>query len=100
MLIMTGYPCPSCGMTTAFAHAVRGQLVRAFLAQPAGLALALATGVGAVLAGYVLITGSWPRLGVAGPSPFVLFLGLLVLLVGAWAFKIGYGLARGELPYR
>ncbi len=37
-----GLPCPSCGMTTAFALTVRGRWVAAFDAQPAGLALCLA----------------------------------------------------------
>ena len=37
-----GIPCPSCGMTTAFAHAARGDLLGSFLVQPAGAILALA----------------------------------------------------------
>jgi hypothetical protein len=41
---VTGRPCPSCGMTTAFAWFVRGGLVRAWWANPAGLLLA-ASGV-------------------------------------------------------
>jgi len=32
----TGYPCPTCGMTTAFAHVVRGHIAKAFGVQPAG----------------------------------------------------------------
>lgn len=36
----TGRPCPSCGMTTAFAWAVRGRLDRAIVANPAGGLLA------------------------------------------------------------
>lgn len=37
---VTGRPCPSCGMTTAFAWAVRGRLDRAWRANPAGCLLA------------------------------------------------------------
>jgi hypothetical protein len=33
---MTGYRCPSCGMTTAFAWTVRGRPDRAWRANPAG----------------------------------------------------------------
>lgn len=34
--VVTGLPCPGCGMTTAFAHAIRGQLVDAVRANPFG----------------------------------------------------------------
>jgi hypothetical protein len=39
---VTGRPCPSCGMTTAFAWTVRGRLGRAWGANPGGAVLALA----------------------------------------------------------
>jgi hypothetical protein len=35
-----GVPCPTCGMTTAWAHAVRGQVVEAFRASAGGTFLA------------------------------------------------------------
>ena len=100
MLVTTGLPCPTCGMTTAFAFAVRGRLIRAFLAQPAGLALALATMACALGAGWVLVTGRVPGLRLPILSPYRLFLGLLVLLLGSWAFKIALGLLTGTLPDR
>ena len=37
-------PCPTCGMTTAFAYATHGRLADAFVAQPFGLLMALGTG--------------------------------------------------------
>jgi hypothetical protein len=37
---VTGYRCPSCGMTTAFAWIVRGRFDRAWQANPAGSLLA------------------------------------------------------------
>lgn len=60
MIIVTGYPCPTCGMTTAFAHTVRGQWYRAFMAQPAGFVAALGTIAAAVVAVWALATGRWP----------------------------------------
>jgi hypothetical protein len=39
-LATTGYPCPSCGMTTAFAWFARGRPDRAWRANPAGSLLA------------------------------------------------------------
>lgn len=99
-LVVYGYPCPTCGMTTAFAHAVRGRWWRALLAQPAGFVLALGTMVATLLSMVVLFTGRWP----IGPrvvvSPHWLFLGLLVLLIGSWAFKLAVGLLNHTWPLR
>ena len=38
-LFLTGSPCPGCGLTTAFAHGIRGQWSMAASANPLGLAL-------------------------------------------------------------
>lgn len=99
MLITTGLPCPTCGMTTAFAYTVRGRFVRAFLAQPAGFLVALAVAGCALGAGWVLLTGRMPAIWLPIVTPYRLFFGLLVLLLGSWAFKIVIGLLTGTLPY-
>jgi hypothetical protein len=98
MLVTTGLPCPTCGMTTAFAYAVRGRLFRAFLAQPAGLLLALATAAAGLGAAWTVVTGRMPPVRMPFIMPYRLFFGLLVLLLGSWAFKIVVGLASGTLP--
>ena len=98
MLIQTGLPCPTCGMTTAFAHTVRGQWLRASWAQPAGFILALATIACAVVAGWVLVTGRWPVVSFMWLTPFRLFTALLILLLGGWGFKLITGLLDGSLP--
>lgn len=38
-LLLTGSPCPGCGLTTAFAHGIRGNWAFAAAANPLGLAL-------------------------------------------------------------
>ena len=38
-LVFTGYPCPGCGLTTAFAHMVRLEVVGAARANPFGILL-------------------------------------------------------------
>src|SRR5688572_4765367 len=53
--------CPTCGMTTAFAHAADGNLLGSFLAQPMGCVLALVTAMALLVSVYVAVTGS--RLG-------------------------------------
>lgn len=41
--VFTGYPCPGCGLTTAFAHMVRLELHGAWTANPFGIPLFLST---------------------------------------------------------
>ncbi len=87
-LYTTGLPCPTCGMTTAFAYAVRGHLLQAVVAQPAGAALAGLTFVLAGVAGVVLVTGrrieiNWYRI-----NPMYVLVTAIVLFVGSWALKI------------
>jgi hypothetical protein len=42
-LVFTGYPCPGCGLTTAFAHMIRLEVSSAWHANPFGIALFLAS---------------------------------------------------------
>lgn len=98
MMVLTGYPCPTCGMTTAFAHVVRGELISAFHAQPAGLVLALGTIFAAGISLGVLITGkvwavNWYRV-----SPARVTLVIMLLLAFGWAYKVGTGVLAGTLP--
>lgn len=97
-LTMTGYPCPTCGMTTAFAHTVRGRWGKAIRSQAAGFLLALATAavtgaaVGAVTTGrYPVI--NWYRIN---PTHFVWW--VAGTLIAAWAITIALGLLDGTLP--
>ncbi len=100
LVVMTGLPCPTCGMTTAFAHAARAQFAAAWLAQPAGLALALgvmAVGVGSL---YSAVSGRSVRW--RGPRWSAARIGLaaVLLLFGGWGFKLLSGLWSGTLPAR
>ena len=59
-LLLTGSPCPGCGLTTAFAYAIRGHWSLAATSNPLGLALFVAVclciplGVTAALRGWSL----------------------------------------------
>jgi hypothetical protein len=83
-----GIPCITCGMTTSFAHAVRGQWLRALEAQPAGFLLA-------ILCAMAVVIGAWSAL--AGQPVHRLLRPLArgrtaivatALLVTAWGWKI------------
>jgi hypothetical protein len=58
--LLTGSPCPGCGLTTAFAHGIRGHWALAASANPLGLALfvvvclSIPLGVTAALRGWSL----------------------------------------------
>jgi hypothetical protein len=53
-----GIACPSCGMTTSFSLAARGQLIDSFVNQPMGFLLAVATASATVSALFVAATGA------------------------------------------
>lgn len=59
--LATGTPCPTCGMTTAFAHVANRAPVAGFVTQPFGAALALVASVGFWGCAHVALFGS--RLG-------------------------------------
>jgi hypothetical protein len=100
MLLVTGLPCPTCGMTTAFAYTVRGYWPQAAWAQPAGFVLALATIAATGLGAWMLVRGRWPAWQPYPNTSLRLFIGMLVLLIGGWFFKIAAGLTDGSLPVR
>lgn len=100
MLIVTGQPCPTCGMTTAFAHFVRGQWGRALWVQPAGFVLALATAAAVPVAGWAVVRGRWPRPINRRIEPTWVFFALLAVILAGWAFKMVAGRIDGTLPYR
>jgi hypothetical protein len=100
MLLTTGFPCPACGMTTAFAHTVRLQWAQAFWAQPAGFVLALGTVAACVTASWTLLTGRTVRLPWWDVTPFWLIVIVLVILLGGWLCKIALGLWSQALPVR
>lgn len=87
-IVIMDLPCPTCGMTTAFAHAANGDLPASLYTQPLGFLLAIAIGSALLIGTYVAWTGS--RVA----SMFGALWGrstgwwLSGLAVGAWGFKI------------
>ena len=98
MLLLGGVPCPTCGMTTAFSHCVRGQWISAIVVQPAGFVLALATIAAAFVSLAVLATGrvwvvNWYRI-----PPARVAVCAVVLMLSSWGFKVLHGIGTGGLP--
>lgn len=84
-------PCPTCGMTTAFALAAHGRLIESFQAQPAAAMLAMLTAMVAWVSGYTLVTGC------TAVSRLRVLIGLktlglaAALLMAGWAYKVAFG---------
>jgi hypothetical protein len=86
--IRTGLPCPTCGMTTSFAHFVRGNWAASFYVQPMGMLLAIISGMCFWAGLYIALSGRPAhRLLAIIPGRYYLF-PLMAITVFAWAWKI------------
>jgi len=83
-----GLPCPSCGMTTAFAHAARGDLLSSFAAQPFGAVLALATAMVVVVSFFSALSGTRAFALFAPIGSKAGVAAAVGLLLAAWGYKI------------
>ncbi len=86
--LASGYPCPTCGMTTAFSYATHGQPLTSLLTQPFGSALALAAAVAFWGGLHVCVFGSRINLiaeRLLRPRSVMVTGGLLL---AAWVYKV------------
>lgn len=82
--------CPSCGMTTAWAHLVRGSLIAALRCHVTGTLLGLAAASGSV---WMLTCGMAGRWVLGRPGETTWLLGGAVLgaaLLAEWAVRVGW----------
>lgn len=88
MYLATGRPCPTCGMTTAFAALAKFDLWLAFKTQPMGALLGLGTSVFVWGAAHVAIFGS--RLGTIAMRMLTARVAWTVVVLGAasWAYTL------------
>ena len=96
LLVETGYPCPSCGMTTSVSAMAHGKVLVAIKAQPFGLALFAAAVALTVLGAAQAITGR-SCLGPRGPRWWWLWAGLGGMIVG-WGWVLAAGVISGKWP--
>lgn len=95
-LARTGYPCPSCGLTTSVSAAVHGRFIYAFNAHPFGLLL---------VAGLLILTFTGMLELVYGrgfvrrlrPGPWWAVGAYAGMLLG-WGWKLLAGMASGKYP--
>ena len=83
-----GHPCPSCGMTTSFAHTVRLQLWQGLKANPAGTLLCLLVMIMPGILLHSLLTDTpATRLLKHGPGRYWFVVTLIVVGL-SWAYKL------------
>ncbi len=91
-----GYPCPTCGVTTAVAAAAHGRFLTAFNAQPLGLLLVLAAVAMGALAAVEVVRGK--AIGsLLRPRVWWAVAAVAAMLLG-WAWKVGVGVLYGRFP--
>jgi Protein of unknown function (DUF2752) len=85
---ITGHPCPSCGMTTAFAWAARGRFDRSWEANPAGALLAPACA--ALVPWLALGAARGKVLGFRSPEPPLIALLVTIVTVSlvSWMIRL------------
>ncbi|MBI1850834.1 MAG: DUF2752 domain-containing protein [Planctomycetes bacterium] len=84
----TGMPCPTCGMTTSFAHFARGHVVDALRSNAFGAVAFLAVVAVTLVAGSRLVAGRpdlslWVRLPWRVLSPAI-----LAIWLGSWGISV------------
>jgi len=97
-LARTGYPCPSCGMTTSMAAMARGRVATAFRAQPFGVVAVPAILAIALIASVETVVGM-PIIKVLRPGLWWVWVGAAAML-GGWGVKLIIGSVGGEFPIR
>jgi hypothetical protein len=86
--VMWGFPCMTCGMTTAFSHAAHGDLIASIRTQPMGCVLAILTSVICWAAAHTAASGSRAldaALRLLQPRTLM---GLGAMLLAAWGYTI------------
>jgi len=98
MLVQTGWPCPTCGLTTSMAAMTHGKIALAWRAHPFGVVVFLLVVVLAVTGTAELATGR-NVIGKLRPSVWWLW-ALLIAMLSGWLVKLTAGYLRGDYPLR
>ena len=86
--VLTRYPCPACGMTTAFAWSVRGRVDKALVTNPAGAILVPLCLVSLPwLLGAAFTGRPWPFRSIDQPLA-LMSLGVVGVALVSWAIRV------------
>ncbi len=99
-LTVTGLPCPTCGMTTAFVYTVHGHIFEGIRSQVAGFVLAIGTVAVGLIGAVAAVTGRRVSINWYRVNPLHCLWWGAAFIVAAWGIKMAVGLADGTLPGR
>jgi hypothetical protein len=90
---LVGFPCPFCGMTTAFVHMAHGHVAQAFACHVLGPVFFVGTGIVAVWSLVCLVRGTSPIPAWAWSSRVQAV--VLVVLAAGWVVNVAGAIFRG-----
>lgn len=88
---LVGFRCPSCGMTTSWAHFVRGHVVQAVKSNSGGALLAL---LSAIAGPWLIVSGLFGRWWIRQPNEWVvvtLAASVVVVTMIDWIYRLSCG---------
>ena len=97
-LTNSGYPCPSCGMTTSMSATMRGQVVLAWRAHPFGLVLMVIVVLVAVISAIECVLGRRLSERIYRIRWWVYLLIATGGMIGGWIYILWAGLKSGQWP--
>ena len=92
----TGYPCPTCGMTTATIAFAQGKILEAFYIQPAAGLLCSIMIVGGIFSTFIAVFGVYFHFLQRFFEEFkikYMILALLIIIAAGWAVTLARALA-------
>lgn len=99
-LARTGWPCPACGMTTAFAAMAHGQFRLAAESQAFGVVLFLATAAGAAVGAVQAASGKAMLERVWAGARWWWLGAIVAMMLTGWGLKAYIGWSQGAFPLR
>jgi hypothetical protein len=87
-LVFFGVPCPTCGMTTAWADLMHGELIQAFRANSGGLLLAIVSMIAAPWLAFSAVRGRWLAWKPNGTAVGYVSTVIIVVLLVQWGFRL------------
>ena len=95
-LVRTGYPCPTCGMTTSVSAMAHGRFVLAFVSHPFGVVFFAGLVVLAAAAVIEALTGQNALSRLGKPAWWVWT--FVIGIPAGWVLILIWGIANGTLP--
>ena len=95
-LAQTGYPCPTCGLTTSVSAMAHGRFVLAAGSHPFGVVLFIGLVVLASAAAVEVLTGQSVLSRLGRPAWWVW--AFVIGIPAGWVLKLIWGIADGTLP--